>query len=41
METSLAGAVLSSLGKVVLERQPDGTFLQRGNPPDWFRRLTA
>lgn len=39
METLLCGAVLSALGKVVLERQSDGTFLQCGDGPDWFRRL--
>ncbi|MBK9259093.1 MAG: HAMP domain-containing histidine kinase [Polyangiaceae bacterium] len=39
METLLCSTVLSSLGKVVLERQEDGTFLQRGEGPEWFRRL--
>ncbi|MDI1480183.1 HAMP domain-containing sensor histidine kinase [Polyangium sp. y55x31] len=36
METS----ILASLGKVVLERQPDGTFLQRGSAPDWYARMS-
>ncbi|TKC97210.1 sensor histidine kinase [Polyangium fumosum] len=36
METSIASSILASLGKVVLERQPDGTFLQRGDAPAWF-----
>jgi signal transduction histidine kinase len=41
MEPLLCSTVLSSLGKVILERQPDGTFLQSGEGPDWFRRLNS
>lgn len=32
--------VLAALGKVVLERREDGTFIQRGEAPGWFRRLS-
>jgi signal transduction histidine kinase len=39
METLLCSTVLSSLGKLILERQADGTFLQCSERPDWFRRL--
>ncbi|MDI3289858.1 HAMP domain-containing sensor histidine kinase [Polyangium sp. 15x6] len=39
METSIASSILASLEKVVLERQPDGTFLQRGSAPDWYSRM--
>lgn len=40
METWISSSILASLGKVVLERQPDGTFVQRGSPPDWYGRMT-
>ena len=39
MERLISSSVLASLGKVVLERQPDGSFLLRGSPPDWYARL--
>ncbi|MDI1449071.1 HAMP domain-containing sensor histidine kinase [Polyangium sp. 6x1] len=40
MEISIVSSILASLGKVVLERQVDGTFLQRGDAPDWYTRMT-
>lgn len=39
MDTLISASVLAALDKVVLERRADGTFIQCGDAPGWFRRL--
>jgi signal transduction histidine kinase len=39
MEMILPGSVLAALGSLVLEQNPDRTFVQCGDAPGWLRRL--
>ena len=39
IDASYSSSIEAALGKVVLERQADGTFLQYGSAPDWYVQL--